>query len=250
MKKYGFCLIALMLFTSIGVFAQKNLGDYIEINGVPAFVFYLDQSKEHGLAMSIPALDAKGVKEVDKMVKKGLLSAEQGNILKNNLIGEYNSQGIAGKKSKDLFENLMGKLTDSGKSNQEQISAYCSEHGIQLAEVFPLQSWAKSLGEGWYIPGDQELIWFTEFYCGGLGKKNGMGAKFYNQAKKLSDNELIQNALMQIVHGGLFSSTAKNADGGFRKLRTEMIRMPMTLYFDLFDTAISNNMKVCAVHEF
>ena len=57
-----------MLFTSIGTFAQKNLGDYIEINGVPAFVFYLDQSKEHGLAMSIPALDAKGVKEVDKMV--------------------------------------------------------------------------------------------------------------------------------------------------------------------------------------
>ena len=50
MKRLLFMFV-LMLTISIGTFAQKKLGDYIEFEGVPAFVFYLDQSGEHGLAM-------------------------------------------------------------------------------------------------------------------------------------------------------------------------------------------------------
>jgi len=93
MKKLLFMFV-LMLTISIGTFAQKNLGDYIEIDGVPAFVYYLDQTKEHGLAMSIPAFDEKGGKKTDKLVKKGLMTNEQATIFKNNPLGQFNGQGI------------------------------------------------------------------------------------------------------------------------------------------------------------
>ncbi len=56
-------MFVIMLFISTGAIAQKKLGDYIEIGGVPAFVFSLDGTGEHGLAMSIPAFDAKGGKK-------------------------------------------------------------------------------------------------------------------------------------------------------------------------------------------
>lgn len=49
----------LILAVSIGTSAQRSLGDYVEIDGVPAFVFSLDETGEHGLAMSIPAFNDK-----------------------------------------------------------------------------------------------------------------------------------------------------------------------------------------------
>ena len=48
-----FITFALILITCIGANAQKKLGDYIEINGVPAFVFSIDQTGEHGLAPTL-----------------------------------------------------------------------------------------------------------------------------------------------------------------------------------------------------
>lgn len=163
-------MFVLMLFISTGAIAQKKLGDYIEIGGVPAFVFSLDGTGEHGLAMSIPAFDAKSGKKVDKLVKKGLMNNEQATIFKNNPLGQFNGQGTGGKKSKDVFVDLMDRLSDKGKTNQEQIIAYCNENNISLKDVFPLQYWAKNLGEGWFIPGDQELTTFADFYFGGLRK--------------------------------------------------------------------------------
>ena len=82
----------LLLTICIGAFAQKKLGDYIEIGGVPAFVFSLDETGEHGLAMSIPAF-SRGIKKVDKLVKNSQLSHEQGDLL-NNYFKEYNTSSI------------------------------------------------------------------------------------------------------------------------------------------------------------
>ena len=192
-------MFVLKLFISTGAIAQKKLGDYIEIGGVPAFVFSLDGTGEHGLAMSIPAFDAKSGKKVDKLVKKGLMNNEQATIFKNNPLGQFNGEGTGGQKSKDVFVDLMDRLSDKGKTNQEQIIAYCNENNISLKDVFPLQYWAKNLGEGWFIPGDQELTTFADFYFGGLGKKHSLGIKFQYHAKDLSSNELIQESLFRIV---------------------------------------------------
>ena len=241
--------MGLMLLFSISSFAQK-MGDYMEIDGVPAFVFYIDSSGEHGLVMSIPAFDTKGAKKADKLVKKGLFTTEQANVLKNNPIGEVNKQGAGGKKSQDLFVGLVGRLTDSGKINQEQIYAYCEENSISLQEKFPMQYWAKNLGNEWFIPGDQELISFADFYFGGLGKKHSLGTKFQYHAKDLCDNELIQESLFRMVFFGLFSSSCHHADAGFRKLRCEMVPMSGKTWLELFDTYSGQDPLVCAVHEF
>lgn len=243
-------MFVLMLFISTGAIAQKKLGDYIEIGGVPAFVFSLDGTGEHGLAMSIPAFDAKSGKKVDKLVKKGLMNNEQATIFKNNPLGQFNGQGTGGKKSKDVFVDLMDRLSDKGKTNQEQIIAYCNENNISLKDVFPLQYWAKNLGEGWFIPGDQELTTFADFYFGGLGKKHSLGIKFQYHAKDLSSNELIQESLFRIVFFGLFSSSCHHADAGFRKLRCEMIAMTGKHWLEIFDLYSGQAPLVCAVHEF
>lgn len=243
-------MFVLMLFISTGAIAQKKLGDYIEIGGVPAFVFSLDGTGEHGLAMSIPAFDAKSGKKVDKLVKKGLMNNEQATIFKNNPLGQFNGQGTSGKKSKDVFVDLMDRLSDKGKTNQEQIIAYCNENNISLKDVFPLQYWAKNLGEGWFIPGDQELTTFADFYFGGLGKKHSLGIKFQYHAKDLSSNELIQESLFRIVFFGLFSSSCHHADAGFRKLRCEMIAMTGKHWLEIFDRYSGQAPLVCAVHEF
>lgn len=240
----------LLSISSVGVSAQKKLGDYVEFGGVPAFVFYTDQTGEHGLAMSIPAYDTKNIKKTDKLVKRGLMSAEQAIIFKKNPLGKYNDQGSGGKKSKELFEGLIDRLTDNGQINQEQIIAYCEEKNISLQEKFPMQYWAQNLGEGWFIPGDDELTEFAKFYFGGLGRKHSLGIKFLHHAKDLCSNELIQESLYRIVHFGLFSSSCHHAGAGFRKLRCEMVVLTGKNYLEFFDTATANNSMVCAVHKF
>lgn len=242
-------ILGLILTICVSTFARQ-LGDYIEIDGVPAFVFYLDSSGEHGLIMSIPAFDAKGAKKADKLVKKGIMTNEQANIFKNNPIGEINNQGIGGKKSKDLFVGMIGRLTDKGKNNQEQILAYCEENGLSLQEKFPMQYWAKNLGSGWFIPGDYELTLFAGFYFGGLGKNHSLGIKFQYHAKDLCSNELIQESLFRMVFFGMFSSSCNHADAGFRKLRCEMVAMSGKHWLEIFDTYSGQDPLVCAVHEF
>lgn len=243
-------LLIVCLTWSTAFYAQKDLGDYIEIEGIPAFVFFLDQTGEHGLAMSIPAFDAKGGKKVDKLVKKGLMTNEQAAIFKNNPLGQFNGQGTGGKKSKDVFVGLIDRLTENGQINQEQIITYCKEENISLEDVFPLQYWAKNLGEGWFIPGDLELTYFANFYFGGLGKKNSLGIKFQYHAKDLCDNELIQESLFKMVFYGLFSSSCHHADAGFRKLRCEMVKMSGKHWLEIFDSYAGQSPLVCAVHEF
>lgn len=241
---------AILLIICTGAFAQKKLGDYIEIGGVPAFVFYMEESSEHGLAMSIPAFDEKGLKKVDKLVKKGLLTAEQAEKFKANPLGPFNRQGTGRKKSKELFAGLLDRLTDNGQNNQEQIMRYCDEKSISLQEAFPMQYWAKNLDNGWFIPGDKELTAFAEFYFGGLGKKHSLGIKFQYHAKDLSSNELIQESLSRMVFYGLYSSSCHHADAGFRKLRCEWVPMTGKHWLDIFDLYSGQNPLVCAVHEF
>lgn len=249
MKRFS-TTFALLLIICIGASAQKKLGDYIEFGGIPSFVFFLDGTGEHGLAMSIPAFDEKGQKKVDKLVNKGLLTAEQAEKMKANPIGPFNRQGSGIKKSKELFAGLLNRLTDNGQNNQKQIEKYCEERNISLQEAFPMQYWAKNLGEGWFIPGDQELTYFANFYFGGLGKSNSLGIKFQYHAKDLCSNELIQYSLFKMVVYGLFSSSCYFPDSGFRKLRCEMVKLSGKHWLELFDSYSGEHPLVCAVHEF
>ncbi len=248
MKNLLLCL--LLAFPSLGVYAQQTLGDYVEFDGVPAFVFYLDETGEHGLAMSIPAFNDKELKNLGKMVKKGWITEEQATRFASCTMGKINKQGTGVKVSQPIFERLIERLTDEGMNNQRQICDYCAENGISLQEVFPMQYWAQCLGEGWYIPGDKELTHFAYFYYGGLGRSHSLGLKFQYHADELTDNKLIRNSLYRMVLLGLFSSSSHFADEGFRKLRCETTGASVKHWLELFDSYTGQAPLVCAVHAF
>lgn len=252
--------LALMLVVCIGANAQKKLGEYIEINGVPAFVFSIDQTGEHGLAMTIPRnnhafglgkYSKSMIKVIDKMSEESKLSTEEVAHLKEY----FNSQGtvIVFKKDKELrplYAELVGRLSDNGKANAEQVKSFCEEKGISMKDFFPTFYAAKEQGEGWFLPGDKELEEFAVFYLGGLGKDNGLGAlKWDKQRKVKSDNELVQEALFWITRGQLYSSSMHEPKAGFRKLAWTFIKLSAKNYLDIYDR-VPGYVDICFVYEF
>ncbi len=240
--------------------AQKP-GDYMEIGGIPAFVFYVDETGQHGLAMSMPAVYKHTLKKLDKYVKKGVITEKQAEIAKSGLtldIEGYKKSGMLNPKNKTaLFEELIPLLSDDGEKNALTIAFYCNDKNLSMEEKFPWEYWATRLGEGWFIPGDKELLLYAQFYVGGEGKSNSMGISFINggQSKKVSSDERVQTALTNIaIIGGLISSTAKFPKFGFRTLSRIHQRLTMKNWFELLDNIDGGTkemtVQTCAVHKF
>ncbi|MBQ2950411.1 MAG: hypothetical protein IJE12_05120 [Prevotella sp.] len=245
-------LFFLLSLPSVFSYAHK-VGDYIEINGVPAFIFYVDDSQEHGLAMSLPAMDNK---EIGKLIKKKLLSEEQAKVYKTNVLDfdNYKKAGLDKKDAKkSIFTELIPLLGDDGEKNATAIKKYCSEKGYSMQTYFPWEHWAEQLGDGWFIPGDKELALFAQFYTGGLGGDYTItGSKFYKKGSELSDNELIKRELLLIAYNGLISSSVHHADAGFRKLQYVTNKFSKG-YLDIYDIQrkkSEDDMGTCAVHTF
>ena len=255
----GFLIFCMCMAGHVCMYAQKP-GDYMEIGGVPAFVFYVDDSG-HGLAMSAAAVTPEALKTLERQVKKGRVTKEQAEMVKGMNVLDIKGYAKAGKLKADakkkLFEGLIPALGDKGEENAKAIEAYCKARGLSLEEEFPWQYWASQLGEGWYIPGDYELELFARFFMGGLDKEYGMGVlDMVARAKELADNEVARGMVQSIVmQGGLMSSTAKHSECGFRILCRVERKLPTLLYwYELLDevrgTLKEENVQTCAVHEF
>lgn len=265
MKKF-ISIMALLLTVGIEASAQKKLGDYIEIGGVPAFVFYLDQSGEHGLAMSFPVMTSQEKDKVNKRMakisKKANISAEELGaadevLAKHPLLSQtltIDSDILTKKAKKQLFQPLIGKLGDEGRENAKIIEAYCQENNIDMEHYFPWEYLAKQIGDGWFVPGDKELCLFAGFYLGGVGKQYGISnVSFLTRGQSLSDNPIVQSQLIGIVQFGLMSSTAKFPEFGFRTLHH--VSNALKGWLDLLDnlkgdTKETAGVKTCFVHEF
>ena len=185
------------------------------------------------------------------MSEEGILSSEQVTHLKEY----FNSSGTAivfkkDKELKPLYTELVERLTNDGKVNAEQISLFCEEKGISMKDYFPTFFAAKEVGEGWFLPGDKELEQFAVFYLGGLGKSNGLGVSKWEKQRKLkSDNILVQEALLWITRGQLYSSSMREPKAGFRKLAWTFIPLSAKTYLDIYDR-VPGDVDVCFVYEF
>ena len=255
-------MIAIAAVVCMGACAKKKIGELVNVNGVAAFVFYVDSSGEHGLMMAFPALTSYDMervnKQMGKMVKKGQFSAEMMSTAKESL-GDMKklivSPDILDREIKeDIFKDLVGRLSDKGKENAKVIEEYCVEKSLDMKHFFPWEHYAKELGEGWFIPGDRELTLFAEFYTGGVGKKFSLSnTKFLLHGRDLSDNIQVQGILTGIVQHGLMSSTAIFPKYGFRTL--QHISNATKGYFELLDNLDggvkeTSGVKTCAVREF
>ena len=132
MKKFLLSLLSVCWLTTHAQFNDVNIGDIIDINGIKAIVYEVDESGCHGTAMSIDCL--RGVKD------SWCNDSKLGNSLPSMLDekdGQANTQAVLDfAKSR----NVLGK--------------------------FPVFEWCTKLGEGWYVPSLKELEAFVNFWLG------------------------------------------------------------------------------------
>ena len=113
-------------------FSDVNVGDIIDVRGVKAIVYQVDETGEHGTAMSIKCM--RGVKD---------------SWCSNSKLGK-----------------IMPATTNEsdGLANTKVVWEFAESKGA-LAE-FPVFEWCKQLGEGWYVPSLKELEAFVNYWLG------------------------------------------------------------------------------------
>ena len=252
-------MLLFALFLCVTLSKAQNLGDYMEIDNIPGFVFYLDETGEHGLVMSYPAVSQEQAKKIDKKIKK---MASKGKIpegipeekikASERLRMAGPSKSISFKEKKKLYEDLLPLLTSDGEKNAEIIADYCKNKNILIQDYFPNQHWASQLGNGWFIPGEKEVTLFAKFYTGGVGKEHKITGLtgFLDQGKKLSNDKMVQVLLTGLASTGILSSCMKNISGGFCGLhivRSKSLAFSSWLVFDDQFTEVLNNV---AIHKF
>lgn len=240
---------------------EHYIGEYMEIGGVPGFVYYLSENKQHGLVMSCAAFTEKGLKKTDELVKEGTLTQEQVNKLSENY---YGKEGIAKIKYKEVYGPLVGKLSKNGKENIKIIEDFCAEKGYSLAQYFPMQYWAKQLGDGWYIPGFDDLMQFINLYTGGRTNKI---TGFSKRAKDLSQDPRVQAFISDVAENGAYCSfiSVQNKHGFDRMLRMKAQKPTAGFgliglaagaaikdkeWLDIYTNTGLGSPKVVAIHEF
>lgn len=112
-------------------FGNVKKGDIIDINGVKAIVFTINEDG-HGSAMCVKAL-------------RGLNNAWCNDRKSANEVATYNET--------------------NGMENTLAVYEYVKSNHISLSK-FPVFEWCHSLGEGWYIPSVKQMETFVNFLLG------------------------------------------------------------------------------------
>lgn len=146
MKKLFFTLIAAIIGT-IGANAQYKIGDICTLGNTSCLVVDVDASGQHGLVLSLTEC------------KKDWLADM-------SLEMETNA----------FFE-------DDGMKNMEAIAKYIASHNLSW-DKFPIFAWARSLGEGWYIPSRNELNTIWKNLNGGNLDLNKKASKLWKNHEK------------------------------------------------------------------
>lgn len=149
MKRIIFSMVVVMT-TLLSANAQYKIGSIYNVNGVKGLVVDVDASGNHGLIMSLEESDKDWLED-------------ESLALETNAFHE-----------------------DDGMKNMDAIEKYISENNKSWND-FPLFAWARSLGEGWYIPAREELlkIWTN---------LNGGNLDFNKKANKLwkAHNKIVE----------------------------------------------------------
>ena len=159
MKKIMLSIIALVSSIPMVQAQTYKIGDVYDKGGVKGVVFYVDDSGEHGLLVSPSGF--KGNKWCTK---------EQA----NNTINCYDEK--------------------DGAVNMETIATYIKDNDASWDE-FPLFQWARSLGEGWYIPASDELKLLAKAINGGEEYSEKNINKFAKILKKEKGQGFINKGL-------------------------------------------------------
>ena len=144
-----------------------EVGDIIPQGNFDAVVVYVDESGEHGLMISPVAPTTSGTKSAAKVAG---MSEEE--VLALNPLPLL-PEGEKDTRVKDIQEKMMQENLNgtNGEQNAHDIAAYCEQNGIAMESAFPEVYWATLLGEGWFIPGVEELELYANTIFYGVWKK-------------------------------------------------------------------------------
>lgn len=109
-----------------------NVGDIVDFDGVKGIVYQVDETGEHGKAMTISCLRGVG----DSWCSDSKLAKKMPQTL-DEQDGEKNTQSVI----------------EYAKSNN-------------ALSKFPVFEWCTELGEGWYVPSIKELEAFVNYWLG------------------------------------------------------------------------------------
>ena len=188
-------------------------------------IFYLDDTGEHGLvyytgrkyqAKYIESKKEYAAKLNKKTKKLGMGDLDYSYMDKDIL--PQPTEEISEKDLKKIYKEIAPKLGNDGEQNMAEIVKFCEEKGISMQNYFPEHYWAKSLGEGWYIPGNKELELIAKLIIGGIGENYHVKDAFalIKRMTELSCGDLFSP--FGPNEKGIKSSTMKDAKKGFYSL--------------------------------
>lgn len=195
------------------LYSEKHqLGDYVEKDGVPSIVVYVDETGEHGLLLSMKARivredDLPKLEKLNERERKNMTlrfknrlkyyhyarAKKQGTEAIAQVDARYERQlGLMEKylamppiihtkryekliyyKLEKYLGDFIGQISGSGKDNTQLILNVCYETNVQISDYFPEFAWATSLGPDWFIPGNDELELIAKSMgSDGLGEHN------------------------------------------------------------------------------
>ncbi len=273
MKRFFIFLMCNSLLT-MSSFAQfHKIGEAFVKDGVPCVVINVDESGQHGMAMSLVP-KPKALKAAKKTgehkwfyIRKKLTGKDK------KLINEYRAEYYNRNKCESLKIRVSGVAAPTrtvtslcGKENMKNVIDYCNEKGIAMEMYFPEYHWAQSLGDGWFIPGAEEMEMFIKIYgyeAFGIKHAQGISAhakstksalnNYTSSLKELADSDdtsCFQDAFLPAfvaIQSSTMVNSGKTAESSF------LLEMMQGLTGkSWYDMALSSKFKpyVCAVCEF
>ena len=190
MKKRILLLLAVVVSLCTAKAQTYKVGDIYDKDGLKGLVIRVNETGEHGLIMSL-----------DRCTKKWA--------------------------SKKVKYNTNCFFEDDGEKNMKALEESIKENGLSW-EQFPLFSWCRSKGDGWYIPAKEELEDLYKAINGGVGeydsskfnaideklKSNGGDQMYSKTLGQLGDPLHMYSSTegeMGMVHVVLFTSSMKGA---------------------------------------
>ncbi len=197
----------LLLFILSAVMNAKawEVGDWFteEATGMPVLVIYVDQSGEHGLLMApsggyttqkVLERDIKNIQNYKKKNDKMMQKITRSSAIKHNVdvtyMDEYIAQAdklfdaviawlpnmpllsgskVSEKEERQMLRNIAPEMTGNGLHDQQLIIDYCEQNNVNMSYYFYSIDWCRQLGEGWFIPGNEELELYASSFSKGLG---------------------------------------------------------------------------------
>lgn len=223
---------------------RYNVGDYVEKDGIPCVVAYVDSTRMHGLLLSVRAItiDEGNLKtndgidsfirteyeKIDTILRVQYVAAKKYYAkngtdqdvsridsiyaLRKHILpllfempkivytAAYNS--IKRKEYKQILEELKTFNSGSGKQNTAKVINYCSANGLSLKDYFPQYYWVTQLGDGWFIPGNDEL----ELLVKSFGVYEGVGSKYGVTCTVRAMKNILGNAVYKNVFYGYWGT--------------------------------------------